>query len=1191
MRVSTGRSKVPGRILIGCVLAIATAAAFVYSISDQSSLNSQSRASIQTTSSVGADLRVCPGFSTATLRGAHAGAPLRSGPGFGRERYDQPGEAAQFYRLKRLPEGAIELPIENYLDAQERMRDLPVYSTVQGRLLPSRRAMMNAAQAPEAGSLEGWKSLGPGNIGGRTRALLIHPAIPDVMYAAAAAGGVWKTTDGGRSWRPLADLLPNIAVNALAMDPANPDVIYAGTGEGYFNSDAIRGAGIFRSFDGGATWRRLEGTGSPDFHYVNDIVISPTRSNRIYAATRTGVLRSLDGGSTWTRVLEPDRLNGGCLDLAIRAGQAKDYIFAACGTAAAAGANVQAAIYRNPDAASGLVGWEVVYTEAGMGRTSLAIAPSNQNVVYAASAENGATGQAHSLHAVFRSNSGGDTWTAQVRGNDPKKLNTLLFTNPLFAFNGECYGKVSQFYHQGWYNNVVAVDPKDENMVWVGGVDLFRSDDGGVNWGMASFWHLPPANQRYAHADHHAIVFHPQFNGATNRAMFVGNDGGVFRAEDARAQTATGERAVCSPDANRFAWVSLNNNYSVTQFNHGVPFPGGKIYAGGTQDNGVVLGSDKAGVNDWREILSGDGGCVAVDWFNPRVIYAGTTGLSLKKSTDGGLTFSPATTGISNLGFNFIAPVVMDPSDPNRLWTGGKQMWRTRNGAINWTQASAELSGSATAVAIAPTDANFALVGTTSGSIHRTTIGLISDADTNWPSVAPRSGYVSAVAFDPSNRDVAYAAYSTFGGKHVWRSLDGGVSWHSIDGGGANALPDIPVNCIVVDPANPQRLYLGTDLGVFVSIDGGATWAVENTGFANVPIVSLSLNPVGHTTQLFAFTHGRGAWRVALGGACASTLSAISQTFPAEGGKGTVIVTAPGSDCQWTVESNQSWIAITSDAINRGSGAVTFDVAPNPQGSPRTGTISIAGRSFTVVQAGIAVSVSAASLRGGTLAPESIIAAFGAGLAGTIQSSGGAQLPTAMASTVVAVRDSAGAERRAPLFFVSPNQVNYQMPQGTADGPASVMITNGNDGVFSGNVQIARVAPGLFTANASGQGVAVGQALRVRANGVQVFEPLAIWDAAQNRFVANPIDLSNPSDQVYLILYGTGWRFRSSLAAVSVKLGGVSLPVLYAGEQTAFAGLDQINLQLSRALAGKGEMDLMLTVDGQPANIVRVSIK
>lgn len=1114
------------------------------------------------------------------------------------ERYDQPGEAAKYLTERRLPEGESELRPELYLDAIEKSLDLPQFSTLLNRLLPSRRvAAKNSAEVVNSkASLQGWTPLGPGNVGGRTRALLINPRSPEVMYAAAVSGGVWKTTDGGKSWQPLADLLPTLAVCALAFDPVNPEIIYAGTGEGYFNADATRGAGIFRSFDGGNTWRRLDGTGNQNFYYVNDIVVSPNNSSRIYAATRNGVMRSVDGGVNWTAVLN-EQNNGGCTDLAIRTDRTTDVVFATCGltTNFRFPATVQASIYRN-DNAAGFGQWEVVYTEEGMARTSLAIAPSNQDVVYAVSSENGAAGTPHTLHAVFRSTAGGEvgSWT-KVNDGRSSKLNGALFTNAIWAFQTECRssGGINQTYAQGWFDNVIAVDPLNENIVWVGGVDLFRSDDGGANWGMASFWdQAQKAPSRYVHADHHAIVFHPQFNGGTNRTMYVGNDGGIFRTENSRAQTATGNRAPCSPNSSSVTWASLNSDYSVTQFYHGAAFPNGLKYLGGAQDNGVLLGSDAAGVNGWREIQDGDGGYVAVDPTNPSIIYAETTGLSLVKSMDGGGTFRAATTNINNEGFGFIVPFAMDPSDSSRLWMGGTRLWRTKNGAETWTPASAPLRGAMTSITIAQDDGNFVLAGTDQGSIHRTTIGLNSTGDTSWAEVHPRSGTVSAVAFDPTNRDIAYATYTNFGGKHVWRTVNGGLVWLPIDG----ALPDIPVNCIVVDPSNPQRLYIGTDIGVYTSPDAGGTWAVENTGFANVPVEWLSVSSYGGVAHLFAFTRGRGAWRVPLGQVCAFSLSATSQTVDALGGSKTVTVTASGNECTWSVESNTPWITINSGISAQASAAVTFTVAANANPSPRSATITIAGKSLTVTQAGVAVSVSAASLAAGQLAPESIVTAFGAGMADGTQSATGNQLPVNLAGTILKVRDVTGAERSSPLFFVSPNQINYQLPAGTIEGIASVMIFNGSDKVFSCQIQVSKVAPGLFTADGSGRGVPAGQILRYRAGATGSSPQIeSLFMDSGGQIVARPIDLGpdagNASDQVFLVLYGTGFRGRSSLANVTARIGNVAVPILFAGPQGDYAGLDQVNIQLPRSLAGRGEIELVLTVDGQQSNVVRINIK
>jgi uncharacterized protein (TIGR03437 family) len=877
-------------------------------------------------------------------------------------RYDEPGEAAEFFRDKRAPAGATELPIERYLVAQEHARRMPQYSSVEGRRLPARAAMTRE----ELAALPAWTPLGPGNIGGRTRALVIHPTSPNVMYAAGVAGGVWKTTSAGASWTPVTDLIANLTVSSLAMDPKNPEVLYAGTGEGYFNYDFVRGAGIFKTTDGGATWTRLPGTATANFYFVNDLLVSPVSSQRIYAATRTGLWRSTDGGATWSQSLDPTNssnrtVTGGCLDLATRTDQTTDYLFAACGTFE------QSTIYRNTDA-GGSGAWTAVQTESGMGRTSLAVAPSNQNVIYAASASYASGSYLDGLHAVFRSTDGGTSWTAQVRNNNPTKLNTLLFTNPWGAFYGDCgFTPASSnfFANQGWYDNVIAVDPADSNRVWVGGIDLFRSDDGGQNWGLASYWWadgtVAARAPQYSHADHHVIVFHPNYNGTTNKTMFVGNDGGVFRTDDARAAAAIGSTAACSPNNGAITWTALNNSYGVTQFYHGAPYPNGASYFGGTQDNGTLRGSDSGGLNGWSEILGGDGGYVAVDPTNTNILFAENTRLSHKKSTDGGATWRSATSGIYEnfRNFLFIAPFVMDASDPKRLWTGGAYIWRTTNGADSWTQASAITAGDGlvSALAVAPTDANYALVGMTQGEILRTNKALTTDYNTSWAFVRPRVGWVSWLAFDPTNRNIAYATYSSFNSspsdRHVYKSADAGATWTGIDGAGATGLPDAPAHCIVIDPANPQRLYVGTDIGVFASTDGGANWAVENTGFANAITESLSLNVVNGATTLFAFTHGRGAWRVSTNtSGCNFTLAATGQSFGAAGGTGSVALTTDPASCAWTATSNAEWITITSGASGAGNGTINFTVAPGNSGNPRTGTLNIAGRSFVVTQTG-----------------------------------------------------------------------------------------------------------------------------------------------------------------------------------------------------------------------------------------------
>jgi uncharacterized protein (TIGR03437 family) len=237
-------------------------------------------------------------------------------------------------------------------------------------------------------------------------------------------------------------------------------------------------------------------------------------------------------------------------------------------------------------------------------------------------------------------------------------------------------------------------------------------------------------------------------------------------------------------------------------------------------------------------------------------------------------------------------------------------------------------------------------------------------------------------------------------------------------------------------------------------------------------------------------------------------------------------------------------------------------------------------------------SVSAASFTAAAgLAPESITSGFGSPLGDDTVAALSLPLPTRLGGISLKITDSAGMERLAPLFFVSPGQINYMMPSGTANGPVTVTVTDGSGPIASGAAQISNVAPGLFSANSSGQGVPAGFILRVKAGGSQSFEPIAQFDSAQNRFVPAPIDLGPATDQVFLGLYGTGLRFRSSLSAVSCAIGGASNEVLFAGPAPGFVGLEQVNLRLSRGLIGRGAVDVALSVDGKAANTVRVSVR
>jgi len=212
-------------------------------------------------------------------------------------------------------------------------------------------------------------------------------------------------------------------------------------------------------------------------------------------------------------------------------------------------------------------------------------------------------------------------------------------------------------------------------------------------------------------------------------------------------------------------------------------------------------------------------------------------------------------------------------------------------------------------------------------------------------------------------------------------------------------------------------------------------------------------------------------------------------------------------------------------------------------------------------------------------------------MASITQAASSTPLPTEIASTHVTVKDSSGAERLAPLFFVSPTQINYQVPPGAQSGPALVTVFNGSGSSATEAIQIVDVAPGLFTANATGSGVAAALALRVKADGTQIYESIATFDHAQNQFVAAPIDLGAPTDQVFLVLFGTGLRGRSALSAVTATVGGTSAEVFFAGAHGSLVGLDQVNLLLPRGVTGMGPVDVAINVDGLMANVVKINVK
>jgi uncharacterized protein (TIGR03437 family) len=862
---------------------------------------------------------------------------------------DQPDDALEFFRAMRMP-GKEPLSPERYETARAHAESMRHYSIATGQFVNAPNKHSLSAATPPT-TLGPWESLGPGNIGGRTRSLVIHPTLPNTMYAGAVAGGVWRTTDAGVSWAPLTDLSANIAISSLVMDPRNPSVLYAGTGEGYNNIDAVRGMGILKTSDGGTTWTSLAATANSQFYYVNRLAFGG--AHNLYAATNTGVYRSTDGGATWTQSLNLPN----CLEMAARADTTTDTIFASC----VIDSTFQVGIYRNTDA-GGAGTWTQVFTAPNMARTSLAIAPSQPATIYAMAWSVTAPVNATGLIGVFRSTASGDTgtWTTQTSNASTNRLNTALLNNLQSVFGDVCYlgGKSDLTGGQGWYGNTLAVDPVNPNVVWAGGVDTFRSDDGGANWGVTSYWNTG-GRPGYAHADIHGFVFKPGYNGTTNQTLYLLNDGGIYRSDNSRAATQTGMFAACPVNAPTLLWTNLNHGYAVTQFYNGLPYPGGAFFFGGAQDNGSIR-SGGATNSSWSVLQSGDGGWVGADRNNPNTIFTEYVRKTTYRSDDGGINFNQITNGITenDSNFLFIKQMAMDPNNAKLLYVGGLTLWRTLDGGNNWSAASNPVPAPITAIAIAPSNSNTVYFADTLGHVYSNSAALTANQTTAWSFTTPRLGAaVSALAVSPTNPLVVYAVYSTFkqnpGDNHIYVSTDGGITWTGRDGTGTTGIPDVPVNSFLIDPQNELTVYAGTDLGIYLSFDSAVTWSRDANPFANTGVASLSLERGNGTPFLYAFTHGRSAWRTPIpntGQLCTYQLDTTALVFPAAGGTLPVTVTTKPA-CTYSAIPTAGVAEVASPAALTGPGQIFVSMAGlNADAAAATDAVLIQGQTVTVTQ-------------------------------------------------------------------------------------------------------------------------------------------------------------------------------------------------------------------------------------------------
>lgn len=821
---------------------------------------------------------------------------------------------------------------DRYVDAEKLLRDA---LAEQARLVQQGddRAIVLRGLGAVA---QPWKWLGPENYGGRTRAFVVNPAAPNVLLAGGITGGVWRSVDAGASWVAMTDTFSNISVNVLEIDPSNPQVIYAGTGEIYYRPwPANRGNGIMKSTDGGTSWSFLDSTTeNKAFDWIGDIEVSHSDSNRLYAATGTGVWVSDDGGRSWGSgpALSVQYQNGvGCMELAIRTDQEPDVVFASCGYQEA-----PEGVFRSDD---GGESWDLVLPagDEPVGFAALAIAPSNEDVMYAS-----VSTLNQRADGLYRSTAGGVAGSWERRAA-PSSTTPDWLTNCRFPPR-EPDGR-----GQGGYDNAIAVDPTNPDRLWVGGIDLFRSEDGGATLRIASDWAAEPGSASYTHADQHLIAFDPGYDGVANRTVYFANDGGVYRTRDDRVDLAG---SACGSIPN-ITFESLNHGYGTTQFIGGAVTDDGGIVIGGTQDNGTYrldVGSD----GDWREIWGGDGGHGAVhptgDWLVASTPLMDLVRLTGAARTDDdptcdrvyGPTCVNISEGIADAGnpnaMDFYGPLERDPALPETLWTAGRSIWRTRDVGDTWAAVGGVEGGIGSAIGIAPRDSNVVYVGSYGGVVLRSGNAL---ADTPaWETVAGPfpDEQVSTIAIDPTESTTVFVGFKVFEGQQLFRSVAGGP-FEAVDGG----LPETPVNTVAINPRNPLMVYAGTDVGVFESLDGGSTWRVANENLATTIINRLVFR--AGSSDLYAFTFGRGVYRVDVGDRSPPPNDLIEQARE--------VVLAPGYED--AVDIRSASIAATDPELSCGSAiaptqsrSVWYRLAPTENGPISVSTV---GSNFDTVVA------------------------------------------------------------------------------------------------------------------------------------------------------------------------------------------------------------------------------------------------
>jgi hypothetical protein len=723
-------------------------------------------------------------------------------------------------------------------------------------------------------------------VSGRTISIAVHPTDPNKVYVGTAQGGLYRSLDGGATWTPLTDGILSLAIGAVAIDPSDTTRVWIGTGEAGFSADSFYGVGLYRILNAESVSPTIEGpfninTALADvmtFRSISRIIIHPTVPNTVFVATASGVgglfnvagnplpnrgvFRAVDALAATPHF---DRLdvptgaaNVAISDIAMQPGNPD--VLLAMATVNCAAFPGSCGIWRsiNANTVAPTFTLELAFATT-VSRGEFAVnpaAPANMLAAIGETPPAGGCTTAANSGVIRRSTDAGDNWGAPVVGG-----------------RGFCGG-------QCFYDIFIAMDPTDAtgNKIFLGGAAngtctriYALSTDGGATFSGSGVQDIG------LHADSHAIAVAP----SNTSIVYESSDGGIWKSIDGG-----------------LTWSSLNNTtFKATQFQSVAYHPTDPNFSiGGTQDNGTQFMKPDG---TWTRADFGDGGQSAIDQSSVGVVNVTSYHTYFNQTNnligfarnnvvacynDGNLNGNWPFKGIyggavdptvycdgTSDSFNgilltdpvqFYAPLSLGPGTPNTVYFGTNKLYRSANKGDVMPAVSQALTGTITSIAIAPSNDNVRIVGTSAGGIFKTTTGAVILDDADAGNVVPNQ-IVNRIAIDPSNPDIAYVALNSYGligaNNHIWKTTNlSAVSptWTVA----ATGIPDVPVNAIVINAGNTQHLYAGTDIGVFNSTDGGATWSPYSQGLPRVAVFDMALQNVAGNRRLRIATHGRGLW-------------------------------------------------------------------------------------------------------------------------------------------------------------------------------------------------------------------------------------------------------------------------------------------------------------------------------------------